>query len=80
MVTDATVLSQRVSGTVVVVREGVTHHRDVQDALGKLEFANTKVLGFILHDVKEGKGSKYGKYGKYSRYAYKNDAYTQYGQ
>lgn len=80
VVTDATVLSQRVSGTVVVVREGVTHHRDVQDAIGKLEFANAKVLGFILHDVKEGKGSKYGKYGKYSRYAYKNDAYTQYGQ
>ena len=55
MEVDATVLSQRVSGTVVVVREGVTHHRDMQDTLGKLEFANAKVLAFILHDVKKGK-------------------------
>lgn len=80
VVTDATVLSQRVSGTVVVVREGTTHYKDVQDAISKLEFAQAKVLGFILHGVKERKGGKYGKYGKYSRYAYKNDAYTQYGQ
>lgn len=80
VVTDATVLSQHVSGTVVVVREGVTHYKDVQDAIGKLEFAQAKILGFILHDVKEGKGSKYGKYSKYSRYGYKNDAYAQYGQ
>lgn len=78
VVTDATVLSNTVSGTIVVVRQGVTHHKDIQDALGKLEFAQAKVLGFILHDVKENKQA-YGKYGKYSRYAYQNNAYTQYG-
>lgn len=78
VVTDVTVLSQRVSGT--VVGEGVTYHRDVQETIGKFEFDDAKVPGFILQDVKEGKGSKYGKHGKYSHYVYKNDAYIQYGQ
>lgn len=81
VVTDATVLSNVVSGTALVVRQGVTHHKDIQDALGKLEFAQAKILGFILHDVKDSKGTygKYGKYSRYSGYAYKNDVYTQYG-
>lgn len=67
VVTDATVLSTMVSGTIVVVRQGITHHKDVQDALAKLEFANAKILGLILHGV-QNKGKTYGKYGKYSRY------------
>ena len=77
MVTDATVLSTAVSGTVLVVREGVTHHKDMQDALSKLEFANAKVLGLILHGVKE---NQKGYYGKYSRYGYSRDAYAVYEQ
>ena len=82
VVTDATVLSNRVSGTVVVVRQEVTHQKDIQETLSKLEFAQAKVLGFILHDVKESKRSykkysKYGKYGKYSRYEYKTTPQPQ---
>ena len=82
LVTDATVLSSIVSGTALVVRQGITHHKDIQDALGKLEFSHAKILGFILHEVKEGKGAygKYGKYSKYSRYSsygYKSEAYIQ---
>ena len=68
IVTDATVLSSIVSGTIVVVRQGETHHKDVQDALSKLEFANAKILGLILHGV-QGNNKKYGKYGKYSKYS-----------
>nr|WP_307990885.1 CpsD/CapB family tyrosine-protein kinase [uncultured Niameybacter sp.] len=68
VVTDATVLSSIVSGTIVVVRQGETHHKDVQDALSKLEFANAKILGLILHGV-QGNNKKYGKYGKYSKYS-----------
>lgn len=81
VVTDATVLSPIASGTIVVVRQDKTHHRDLQDALGKLEFVNAKVLGIILHDIKETKSGygKYTKYGKYSQYGYKNNAYAEYG-
>lgn len=76
IVTDATVLSTMVSGTVMVVRQGITHHKDVQDALGKLEFAHAKVIGIILHGVQENnKGyNKYSKYSRYSQYGY--SAYT----
>lgn len=74
VVTDATVLSGVVSGIVVVVRQGRTHHKDIQDALGKLAFSEGKVLGFILHGVQhQTKG--YGKYSSYSRYGY--SAYEQ---
>lgn len=85
VVTDATVLSSRVSGTIVVVRQEVTHHKDLQEALGKLEFVGVKVLGIILHDMKAQKSGKYGKYGKYSKYSkysqygYRNTADTEYG-
>ncbi|MEG2090820.1 CpsD/CapB family tyrosine-protein kinase [Niameybacter sp.] len=82
VVTDATVLSTQVSGTVLVVRQGVTHHKDMQDAVSKLEFAQGKILGLILHGVKDKKAGygKYSKYSKYSQYGYKNSAYTQYGE
>lgn len=74
VVTDATVLSNIVSGTILVVRQGETHHKDVQDALSKLEFANAKILGLILHGVQTN-SKKYSKYGKYSKYS----RYSQYG-
>lgn len=85
VVTDATVLSHKVSGMVVVVRQERTHQKDLQEAIGKLEFAQAKILGFILHDVKEnkrnykkyGKDGKYGKYGKYSHYGYKSSTPPQ---
>lgn len=71
IVTDATILAPITSGTVLIVRQSVTNHRDVQEALGRLEFVHAKVLGFILGSIKpkNGLGSKYGKYGKgYSKY------------
>lgn len=73
VVTDATVLSKAVSGTVLVVRQGLTHHKDIQDALSKLEFANAKVLGIVLHGIKEKQRSYYGKY---SDYGYATDTYV----
>lgn len=85
VVTDATVLSGKVSGTIVVVRQEITHHKDLQEALGKLEFVGAKILGVILHDVKSQKNGRYGKYGKYSKYSrysqygYRNTADTEYG-
>lgn len=77
IVTDATVLAQRVSGMIVVVRQERTHHKDVANALETLEFAKAKVLGFILHGVKEEKHT-YGKYGKYSKYGYSRYGYKAY--
>lgn len=76
VVTDATVLSNRVSGMIVVVRQEVTRHKDIQETLNKLELAQAKVLGFILHDVKTSKRS-YKRYEKYSHYEYKRTTRLQ---
>lgn len=78
VVTDAAVLAQSVSGMIVVVRQDTTHHKEVQNTLERLEFAQAKILGFILHGVKEEKHvyGKYGKYG-YSHYGYKTSPYVQ---
>ncbi|MGL4344876.1 MAG: CpsD/CapB family tyrosine-protein kinase [Cellulosilyticaceae bacterium] len=73
MVTDTTVLTACTDGVVMVTRQNYTHHKDIQDALGKLELAGAKVLGSMLSGVKQPKGlgyKKYGKYGKYNNYDY----------
>lgn len=67
IVTDALVISEKVSGMVVVTKEGESSHRDLEQALGKLDFAKAKILGLILTNAAV-KGGKYGKYGKYKGY------------
>lgn len=66
LVTDGVVLGPITSGTIMVVREGQTHHKDLQTALNKLQFAETKVLGLILNDMKKMQGG----YKKYKGYKY----------
>lgn len=67
VVTDAVVLSPNTSGLVVVTKQGQSTHKDLEQALGKIEFGKVKVLGLILTGEKR-KGSTYGKYGKYGKY------------
>lgn len=67
VVTDATLLSSKASGTILIVRQDITHYRDIAQAIEKLEFAHAKILGFILQGAKE-KSRKYKKYGKYAHY------------
>ena len=83
LVTDGVVLGPITSGTIMVVREGQTHHKDLQMGLNKLEFAGTKVLGFVLNDMKKGqgghkkhKGYKYGEAYGYSSSTISNEPLT----
>ena len=76
VVTDATVLSDRVSGTIVVVRHEVTRHKELQETLDKLALAQAKVLGFILHDVKTNKKGRKA-YEKYNYYEHKSTSKPQ---
>lgn len=71
MVTDTLVLSEKVSGMIVVTKVGQSRYPDLEQALGKLNFAKAKILGLILTNaaVRSGKYSKYNKYGKYSKYS-----------
>ena len=74
IVTDAAAITRITAGTLVVVRSNVTTKESLQSAVGSLNQAGVKILGFILNGVDLEKNSyrygKYGKYGKYSNYGY----------
>lgn len=66
VVSDALNLTSKVDGTVLVVRENRSEHRQVREALQSLEFANAKVLGMILNASVKSKERRYD-YGAYTR-------------
>ncbi len=71
IVTEALVLSKRVSGVIMVTRQKYTLYKMIEKALTSLKFAEAKILGFVLNDAEEDKYS-YGGYrsGGY-RYRYR---------
>lgn len=80
VVTDAVGLSDMVTGTILVVREGYTNYESIDQALNLMNMAHTKILGFLVNDINSmsinygsyrsayGKGYKYGK--SYDNYGY----------
>jgi capsular exopolysaccharide synthesis family protein len=70
VVSDALSLGKMVDGVMIVVREKVTSHPNIQSAIGKYKFADAKVLGFVINGVtlNQGKNSK----SKYYYYHNKN--------
>jgi len=64
-VTDASVISSVVDGTIVVVRVGKTARDAVRRAVGQLRVVNGRVLGAVLNDVDFRSGVYYGGYGYY---------------
>ena len=64
-VTDASVLSSLVDGTVVVVRVGKTARDAVRRGVAQLRVVNGRVLGAVLNDVDFRSGVYYGGYGYY---------------
>lgn len=76
MVTDTSVLSPIIDGILFVIRAGKTERKEVIQAIDQLEYAQAKILGFILNDIDNAKNNygykkyKYKKYGKYHNYEY----------
>ena len=73
LVTEAAAMAKFVSGVIVVVRQNYTIQESIQRARTNLEFANAKILGYILNGIES---SHYG-YGGYRRYGY--GRYRRYG-
>lgn len=69
IVSDALLLNSLSVGILFVVREGVSNHTEIAEALGKIEMAQGKVLGFLKADCdfKSKSGYSYNKY-KYNAY------------
>lgn len=68
VVSDALNLTSKVHGTVVVVRENVTEHKQLRQSLDSLEFASAKVLGLIMNGSTKSKDRAYHyNYGAYGQ-------------
>ncbi len=76
VVTDAAAVSKFVSGVLMVVREGVSNHEDLEHALNLLKMGKTKLLGFFVNDI-DPSNANYGAYNKSygKRYGYKYGGY-----
>lgn len=76
IVADALTLTKLVDGVVLVVRYQQSMHPEVKDAIERLEFADARILGFVLNGVEEtttyyrGHYKRYGRRYGYSRYGY----------
>ena len=69
IVTDSLILKDYISGYVVVVRERVTTHGDIEKSIQNINLADSKILGFLKVGctLTEKKYAK-GKYGYYKYY------------
>lgn len=74
MVTDAVVLGPRSNGVLLVVRANQSERGAVGHAVNQLQYAQVKLLGFVLNGVELGKNGTY-RYKKYKGY----QGYEQYG-
>lgn len=72
-VADATILAKMTSGVVMVVRQNVADQNMVSEALQKLEFAESKILGFVFAGVENEKEKSYRKK-RYYGYGYASAA------
>lgn len=74
IVTDASVLSGKITGYIFVARSGKNHVQDLKDAIEQLEEVHGDIVGVILNDPEnkaEGHYSyHYNKYYRYDRYRY----------
>ncbi len=76
VVSDALVLAPKTCGIVMVVREGYCTHDQLKKSLANIEFANVRLLGFVVNGTGIASGG-YSKYGyKYETSARKNDSNT----
>ncbi len=70
-VSDALVASRLANGMIMVIRQDYTSRSAVADAMRQLQYANAKILGFVMtrSDILS-KSGKYKKYRKYKKYEY----------
>lgn len=87
VVTDAVVLRSVVDGYLFVVRANQSERGEILHALDQLDYAQAKVLGFVLNGVAlENTSYGYSKkryrrygYGRYKKYGYGKYGYGKYG-
>lgn len=77
IVTDASVLSDKITGYIFVVRSGKNHVQDLKDAFEQIEEMHGDIVGIVLNDPDNKAEAHYSyRYNKYYRY----DKYKYYGE
>ena len=77
IVTDACVISDKITGYIFVVQSGKNHVQDLKDAFGQVEEMHGDIVGIILNDPDNRAEAHYSyRYNKYFRY----DKYKYYGE
>ena len=77
IVTDAIIVSDKITGYIFIAQSGKNHVRDLKDAIQKVEEMNGTVVGLVLNDPYNRADAHYSySYRKYYRY----DRYNYYGE
>lgn len=78
IVTDATVIADKITGYIMVVQSGKNHLQDVGDAVRSIEEMKGNIVGMILNDPENKTAAhysyRYNKYYRYNRYKYYGDS------
>lgn len=78
IVTDSTVIADKITGYLMVVQSGKNHMQDVIDAVKQIEEMNGNIVGMILNDPENKTAAhysyRYNKYYRYNRYKYYGDS------
>jgi len=78
-VTDASILTKFVDGTLIVARQDETNRHMLRQALRSLQTVNARVLGFVLNDV-DLNAARRGYYRYRYRYPYYHYSYRYYSR
>ena len=74
LVSDALPVIKKSDGVILVVRQNLSTHPEVERALSALQFIDAKILGFIVNfSDPDAKSSRYGR--KAYRYSYSDYGY-----
>ena len=72
VVTDAASMAKKVDGYIILVRHNYSIHELLDKTRQTLNFAEAKILGYIINDIKAMPGIGYSRYGVYgTRYKYR---------
>lgn len=74
IVSDALSIASLITGMIVVISEGYTEKKELEQCMRQLKLSSTKILGFVMNETGSNKNySKYGgKYKKYYKKYYKS--------
>ena len=74
IVTDASIIAEKITGYVLVVQSGKTHQQELKDAIQQLKDVNGNIVGVILNDpgnkIDTHYSTHYNRYYRYGKYKY----------